>query len=55
MNIKHKKLDKAVKALLGMGRVESGSEPVPTKKDLERKFVMRVGKDGKVKIKEKKQ
>lgn len=50
-----KKLEKAAKALLGMGKAEHGSEPVPTNKDLERKFVMRVGKDGKVKIKEKKQ
>ena len=50
-----KKLEKAAKALLGMDKVERGSEPVPTNKDMERKFAMRVGKDGEVKITEKKQ
>ncbi len=29
-----KKLDKAAKALLGMGKAEHRSEPVPTNKDL---------------------
>lgn len=42
-----KQLDKAVKALLEMGPVPHEQPPKPTKKDLERKFKMKVDSKGK--------
>ena len=47
------KINKAVKVLLGMPAPEERNlPPVPTKKDLERKFVMRVDKKGQPHIRE---
>ncbi len=47
-----KKLEKAARALLGMNPVEHKRSPAPTKKDLDRKFKMRVDRKGKASIKE---
>jgi len=41
------KIDKAAKALLNMPAPLEHKRPIPTKKDLERKFVMRVDRKGK--------
>lgn len=45
-----KQLDKAAKALLNMGPVPHKRPPKPTKKDLERKFKMKVDRSGKPSI-----
>lgn len=41
------KIDKVAKTLLGMSAPIERKRPIPTKKDLERKFVMRVDRRGK--------
>lgn len=52
--MKQKDLDRAVKALLNAGKPPKHSDiPPPTKKDLERKFVMRVDRKGRPVIIEK--
>ena len=40
------KIDKVAKTLLNMPAPQEHKRPVPTKKDLERKFVMRVNRKG---------
>ena len=40
------KLDKAAKALLNMGPVPHKRPPKPTKKDLERKFKLKIDRKG---------
>ena len=45
-----KQLDKAAKALLNMGPVPRKRPSKPTKKDLERKFKMKVDRKGKPSI-----
>ena len=50
--MKQKKLDKAVAALLNAGKLPKHERPNPTKADLEKKFVMRIGKNGKPTLKE---
>lgn len=47
-----KKLDKAMRALLGMGEVPPHEEPTFTKADLKRKFRMRVDRRGKARMEE---
>ena len=46
------KVDKAASVLLGMDAVEHERPPKPTKKDLDRRFTLEVGKKGKPKITE---
>lgn len=51
--MKEKRLKKAIRALLRMGGVsEHKRPPEPTKEDLERRFVMRIGRNGKPRIDE---
>ncbi len=47
-----KKLDKAMRALLGMGEVPLHEEPKFTKSDLRRKFRLRVNRKGDGRIEE---
>ena len=47
-----KKLDKAARALLGMGSVPDKEPPKFTKADLKRKFRMRVDRKGKGRVEE---
>ena len=46
------KIDKVAKTLLGMPAPQERNRPIPTKKDLERKFVMRVDRKGKPSMRE---
>ena len=50
--MEQKTLDKAVKALLNAGKLPKHERANPTKADLEKKFVMRVDRNGKPTIKE---
>ena len=50
--MKQSKLDKAVRALLGLPGVKHKRPPPPTKADLNRKFVMRTDRKGKARIEE---
>ena len=47
-----KDLDRAAKALLNAGKLPEHKRPNPTKEDLEKKFVMRLDRKGKPKLKE---
>ncbi len=46
------KVDKAASVLLGMDAVEHKRPPKPTKKDLNKKFTLKVDKKGKPEIRE---
>ena len=46
------KIDKVAKTLLNMPAPQERNRPIPTKKDLERKFVMRVDRKGKPFVRE---
>ncbi len=50
--MKQKDIDRAAKALLNAGKLPKRKIPKHTKEDLERKFVMRVDRNGKPLIKE---
>ena len=47
-----KNIEKASKALLTAGKLPEHKRPNPTKDDLKRKFVMRLGRNGKPTLKE---
>ena len=47
---KRKQMDRAVKAMLGLGAVPNEKEPEFTKADLDRKFRMRVDRKGRGRI-----
>ena len=47
-----KKLDKVAKGLLSLNGVEHKRPKEPTKEDLNRRFVLRVGKAGELNMKE---
>ena len=46
------KIDKAIKTLINAGKLPKHKQTPPTKEDLDRKFVMRVDRKGKPRIKE---
>ncbi len=52
MPINEKKLEKAAKILMSLGPVPHKRPPKPTKKDLQRKFKMRVDRKGNPSIEE---
>ncbi len=52
MTIKQKDIDRAAMALLFGGKLPSHKVPSYTKADLERKFVIRVGRGGKPSMEE---
>ena len=52
MSNTHNKIEKAAKALMKMPSPKEHVRPIPTKKDLEKKFVMRVDRKGKPSMRE---
>ena len=52
MSSTQKKIDKATKALMKMPAPKEHVRPIPTKKDLEKKFVMRVDRKGQPSMRE---
>lgn len=50
--IKQKTLDKVAKGLLSLNAVKHKKPKEPTKADLNKKFVMRIARNGKVKMNE---
>ena len=52
---KRKQMDRAVKAMFGLGEVPDEKEPEFTKADLDRKFRMRVDRKGRGRMEEVKQ